>query len=136
MQFIWPAMLVSLLVVPALVAAYLILQRRRRRYAVRYASLSLVRDALGRGPGRRRDRAPAAAARDGDRARHPRVARRDLHRGGGAAEREIPEPGGLGGAAEPAVHAPEAPRLRAGDDPPHDRRPEQPVPAAACDRRR
>src|ERR671935_728839 len=59
MQFIWPAMLVSLLVVPALVAAYLILQRRRRRYAVRYASLSLVRDALGRGPGRRRHIPPA-----------------------------------------------------------------------------
>src|SRR5919198_1961579 len=59
MQFIWPAMLVSLLVVRALVAAYLILQRRRRRYAVRYASLSLVRDALGRGPGRRRHIPPA-----------------------------------------------------------------------------
>ena len=59
MQFIWPTMLLTFLLVPLLVAGYLYLQRRRRRYAVRYASLSLVRDALGRGPGRRRHVPPA-----------------------------------------------------------------------------
>src|ERR671933_2214673 len=59
MQFIWPAMLLGLVLVPILVAAYVLLQRRRRLYAVRYASLSLVRDALGKGPGRRRHIPPA-----------------------------------------------------------------------------
>jgi Ca-activated chloride channel family protein len=52
-------MLVALVLVPVLVAVYIVLQRRRRRYAVRYASLSLVRDALGNGPGRRRHIPPA-----------------------------------------------------------------------------
>ena len=47
-------MLWALLLVPALVIAYLLAQRRRQRYALRYASLSLVREALGRGPGVRR----------------------------------------------------------------------------------
>jgi Ca-activated chloride channel family protein len=47
-------MLWLLILVPVLVFAYILLQRRRQKYAVRYASLSLVRDALGRGPGFRR----------------------------------------------------------------------------------
>jgi Ca-activated chloride channel family protein len=47
-------MLWLLLLVPALVIVYILLQRRRQKYAVRYASLSLVKDALGRGPGLRR----------------------------------------------------------------------------------
>ena len=54
MSFIWIRMLWLLLLVPALVLVYIILQRRRQKYAVRYASLSLVKDALGRGPGFRR----------------------------------------------------------------------------------
>ncbi len=54
MQFIWPTALWALLVVPVLVGLYILVQRRRRRYALRYASLTLVRDALGKGPGLRR----------------------------------------------------------------------------------
>jgi Ca-activated chloride channel family protein len=54
MSFIWINMLWLLLLVPALVLVYILLQRRRQKYAVRYASLSLVKDALGKGPGFRR----------------------------------------------------------------------------------
>lgn len=54
MQFLWPFMLWLLLLVPVLIALYILAQRRRQRYAVRYASLSLVKEALGRGPGLRR----------------------------------------------------------------------------------
>jgi len=34
-------------------------QRRRQRYALRYSSITLVREALGRGPGIRRHVPPA-----------------------------------------------------------------------------
>jgi Ca-activated chloride channel family protein len=54
MSFLWISMLWLLLLVPVLVLVYILLQRRRQKYAVRYASLSLVKDALGRGPGVRR----------------------------------------------------------------------------------
>ncbi len=54
MQFLWPSVLPLLLLIPALAAAYIWAQRRRKRYALRYSSVSLVRDALGRGPGIRR----------------------------------------------------------------------------------
>ena len=46
MSFLWPQMLWLLLLLPASVAAYLWLLRRRKA-AVRYASLALVREALG-----------------------------------------------------------------------------------------
>ena len=59
MQFLWPFNLALLLFVPLLVALYIVALRRRRRYALRYASLSLVREALGKGPGRRRHVPPA-----------------------------------------------------------------------------
>jgi Ca-activated chloride channel family protein len=59
MEFEWPRMLWLLLLVPILVLAYLWAQRRRKRYALRYASLSLVKEALGRGPGWRRHVPPA-----------------------------------------------------------------------------
>ena len=49
MNFLWPGNLFLVLVVPALIAAYVWAQRRRQKYALRYASLSLVREALGRG---------------------------------------------------------------------------------------
>ncbi len=52
-------MLWLLLLIPALVVAYILAQRRRQRYALRYASLSLVKEALGRGPGIRRHIPPA-----------------------------------------------------------------------------
>jgi Ca-activated chloride channel family protein len=50
MAFLWPDMLWLLLAVPALVGAYLLLLRRRKKAAVAYASLSLMKEALG--PGR------------------------------------------------------------------------------------
>ncbi len=59
MSFLWIEMLWALLLVPVLVLAYILAQRRRRKYALRYASLSLVKEALGRGPGIRRHIPPA-----------------------------------------------------------------------------
>jgi len=47
MTFLWPEMLWFLLAVPVLVAAYVFLLRRRKKAAVSYASLSLMKDALG-----------------------------------------------------------------------------------------
>ena len=58
MTFIWPGMLWLLLAVPALVALYVLLQRRRKQGAVRYASLDLVHAALGRGQRLRRHLPP------------------------------------------------------------------------------
>ncbi len=54
MSLIWPFMLALLLLIPVLILVYILLQRRRQKYALRYASLSLVKEALGRGPGWRR----------------------------------------------------------------------------------
>jgi Ca-activated chloride channel family protein len=54
MSFLWPQMLWLLTLVPVLVLIYILMQRRRHKYALRYASLSLVKEALGRGPGLRR----------------------------------------------------------------------------------
>lgn len=59
MTFIWARLLWLLLLVPVLVLVYILAQRRRQKYAVRYSSLSLVRDALGHGPGIRRHIPPA-----------------------------------------------------------------------------
>jgi Ca-activated chloride channel homolog len=47
MQFLWPEMLWCLLALPLLVAAYILALRRKNKAAVRYASLSLIRDAIG-----------------------------------------------------------------------------------------
>jgi Ca-activated chloride channel homolog len=58
MSFIWPDMLWLLLTVPALVVGYVLLVRRRKRAALRYASLHLVREALGPGQGWRRHLPP------------------------------------------------------------------------------
>jgi Ca-activated chloride channel family protein len=49
MTFLWPEMLWALLMLPVLVAIYLLLLRRKKRAAVRYASLSAIRDAVGAG---------------------------------------------------------------------------------------
>ncbi len=54
MSFIWPQALVLLLLVPLLAAVYVWMQQRRRRYALRYASVALVAVAVGAGPGFRR----------------------------------------------------------------------------------
>jgi Ca-activated chloride channel family protein len=49
MTFLWPGMLWLLMAVPALVAVYVLLLRRKKKAALRYASLSLVKEALGAG---------------------------------------------------------------------------------------
>ncbi|HEY8786341.1 MAG TPA: VWA domain-containing protein [Candidatus Limnocylindria bacterium] len=54
MTFIWPTALLLLVVVAGLAVLYVLAQRRRNRYALRYANLSLVREAIGKGPGWRR----------------------------------------------------------------------------------
>jgi Ca-activated chloride channel family protein len=54
MRFLWSDLLWALLLVPALGAAYVGVLRRRKRSALRYASLGLVRDALGPGQWMRR----------------------------------------------------------------------------------
>src|SRR5207248_1137580 len=54
MRFLWPDLLWLLLALPALVAAYLYALRRRKKSAVHYASLMLVRDAITRGQALRR----------------------------------------------------------------------------------
>ncbi len=59
MNFIWPSALLLLIVVAGLAVLYVLAQRRRNRYALRYANLSLVREALGKGPGWRRHVPPA-----------------------------------------------------------------------------
>jgi Ca-activated chloride channel family protein len=58
-KFLWPEFLALLALVPLLAALYVWLLKRRKRLAVRYASLSLVKEALGRGPGWRRHVPPA-----------------------------------------------------------------------------
>jgi len=58
MRFLWPDVLWLILLVPALVGAYIYALRQRRRSAVRYASLSLVRGALGPGQKVRRHLPP------------------------------------------------------------------------------
>lgn len=55
MSFIWPAMLLLLLIVPLVVALYLRLQRRRRRVIAQYGSFGMA----GTRPGRRRHLPPA-----------------------------------------------------------------------------
>ncbi len=46
MQFLWSPLLWSVALVPLLIALYVWLQTRRRKYAVRYASISLVKPAV------------------------------------------------------------------------------------------
>ncbi len=45
MSFLWTGLLVLLAIVPLAIVFYFILLQRRRRYAVRYSSLSLIREA-------------------------------------------------------------------------------------------
>jgi Ca-activated chloride channel family protein len=54
MKFLWPHMLWLLAAVPVLVALYVLLLRRKKNAAVRYASLSMLREAMGAGPRFRR----------------------------------------------------------------------------------
>lgn len=54
MTFIWPEFLWLLLIVPALVVSYILLLRRKKKFALRYASLKIVKEALGADQGIRR----------------------------------------------------------------------------------
>ena len=59
MKFIWPDLLWLLAVLPVLVAAYIFLLRRKKRAAARYASLSMIKEAMGAGQRLRRHVPPA-----------------------------------------------------------------------------
>ena len=48
MDLLWPGFLYGLVLIPLLLIAYIWVLRRRRRYAVRYSSLAVVREALPR----------------------------------------------------------------------------------------
>ncbi len=52
--FLWPQFLWLLLALPLLVAVYVWLLRRKKKMALRYASLSIVREAMGSGQSLRR----------------------------------------------------------------------------------
>ena len=59
MSFVWPEFLWSLLALPLLVALYWWLLCRRKKATLRFASLSIVKQAMGKGPGWRRHVPPA-----------------------------------------------------------------------------
>ena len=59
MKFLWPEFLWLFLVVPACVAAYLFLLHRHKRGAVRYASLAIFKQSIGKGFWWRRHLPPA-----------------------------------------------------------------------------
>lgn len=48
MSLLWPTSLILLVLIPLLIAVYIWVMRRRRRFTVRYSSLSLVRQAMPR----------------------------------------------------------------------------------------
>ena len=59
MRFAWPHLLWLLLLLPLLVGAYLHVLRRRKKEAIRYSNLGLVREAIGAGQRFRRHAPPA-----------------------------------------------------------------------------
>ena len=59
MTFLWPQFLWLLLALPLLVVLYIWLLRRKKKIALRYASLSIVREAMGKGQSMRRHIPPA-----------------------------------------------------------------------------
>jgi Ca-activated chloride channel family protein len=58
-NFLWPEMLWALALLPLLVLLYVWLLRRRKKATLRYTTLSLVREAMGRGGSWRRHVPPA-----------------------------------------------------------------------------
>lgn len=58
MNFLWPTALPLLVLLPLAAALYLFLLRRRKKHAVRYARLDVVREAAGRASGLRRHLPP------------------------------------------------------------------------------
>lgn len=59
MSFEWPLVLVALAVIPLALAGYLLVQRRRMRYAARFTNLDLLANVVERSPGWRRHLPPA-----------------------------------------------------------------------------
>jgi Ca-activated chloride channel homolog len=59
MNFLWPQFLWLLLALPLLVLLYVWLMRRKKKMALRYASLSIVKEAMGAGQTMRRHAPPA-----------------------------------------------------------------------------
>jgi Ca-activated chloride channel family protein len=45
MSLIWPGALIALLIIPLAVGVYIFLNRRRRKFTIRYSSLSIVSQA-------------------------------------------------------------------------------------------
>jgi Ca-activated chloride channel family protein len=58
MSFQWPVALWGLVLIPALAAVYVLAQRRRARYAVRFTNLELLSNVLPKSPGWRRHLPP------------------------------------------------------------------------------
>jgi Ca-activated chloride channel family protein len=54
MTFQWPELLWLLAALPLLVGAYFLVLRRKKKFAVRYASLEILKEAMGKGVGFRR----------------------------------------------------------------------------------
>ena len=54
MMFQWPELLWLMALLPALVALYFYVLRRKKKFALRYASLDIVKEAMGKGIGLRR----------------------------------------------------------------------------------
>jgi Ca-activated chloride channel family protein len=61
MSFAWPLALCSLALIPLLLLAYLIVQRRRVKYAMRFTNLDLLANVVDRAPGWRRHVPPLFA---------------------------------------------------------------------------
>ncbi|OGA41851.1 MAG: ABC transporter ATP-binding protein [Betaproteobacteria bacterium RIFCSPLOWO2_12_FULL_68_19] len=59
MTFLWPEALWLLAALPLLVALYVFVLRRKKKLALRYAGLSLIRDSVGAGQSARRHVPPA-----------------------------------------------------------------------------
>lgn len=59
MIFLWPKLLWLLLLVPLLIAGYLALLRRKKKFALRFAGLAIVKEAMGTGQRWRRHLPPA-----------------------------------------------------------------------------
>lgn len=59
MSFAWPAWLLALFVIPALVAAYWLVQQRRSQYAVKFTNVDLLANLIDKTPGWKRHVAPS-----------------------------------------------------------------------------
>jgi Ca-activated chloride channel family protein len=61
MSFAWPAALLSLALIPVAIGGYVLVQRRRVRYAMRFTNLDLLANVVDRSPGWRRHLPPLFA---------------------------------------------------------------------------